>query len=216
MNKIFGTKICKSTCLTMALVLLCGVSSIGTAYPASSVEEKLENQQTYEINSTELNVLGEDIVSAYTNNLDTLKKNGKIDDQLCEIMEKVGNNEPIPVSIWISSIDFEEVEKRVESKVGLSKEIIEQRSKELNYNELNKAQMEQFDLDVQTYVAEQRDIAKEMLVESNDEFVDTFLSDVEDVYTYEVFPIINCSITKERILYLASLNNVESISSNAI
>lgn len=244
MKTIMGTKICKHICAALSLVMLCGVPFAGTAY---SAETGLITQQTDEVKPTSPNVSSDIDKLVEANDLTALKTLGKIDDQLYEILEKAGDDELIPVSIWIADIDFEEVEKKVEGEIGLSRDILEQKSDALrddfvtsvsarlysadavtavsdndfivafkDYKELNKAKVEQFDMDVQTYTIEQRKIAAEMHIESNGDFVNAFLSDAEDVCAYEVFPIIDCSITKEKILYLASLNCVESISSNSV
>ena len=243
MKTILGTKISKCVCAALSLVILCGVPFTGSVY---SAEEELGTQQTSETKTASSDVLDEAIGLVEVDDITTLKKLGKIDDRLCEILERAGDDEFIPVSIWITGIDFEEVEKRVEAEVGLSRKIIEQKSDAIrndfvtnisarlysadaltalsdndfiaafsDYKELNKAKMEQFDNDVETYIIEQRNIAKEMHIASNGDFVNAFLSDAKDIYVYGAFPIIDCSITKERILYLASLNSVESISSNA-
>ena len=243
MINFLNKKICKYICAALSLTMLCGVPFTGAAYSAAADSDAL---QTNELQLTSLETLDGTVGSVEVDNIATLNNLGKIDDQLCEILEKAGDDELIPVSIWIADIDFEEVEKRVEEEVGLSKNIIEQKSDVLrndfvsnisaqyysvnavtaisdedfiaafgDYKEQNKAKVEQFDEDVQTYTVAQRNTAKEMLVESNEQFIETFLSDAENVVVYEVFPIIDCSITKEKIILLASLNNVESISSNA-
>lgn len=243
MKTILGTKISKCVCAALSLVILCAVPLTGSAY---SADEELGTQQTSEPKPASSNFLGETIESVEVGDITTLKKLGKIDDQLCEILEKAGDDELIPVSIWITDIDFEEVEKKVEAEFGLSRYIIEQRSDALfkdfvadasnglystaaltalsekefiaainDYKELNRSKVEQLDMDVETYTIEQRNIAKEMITKSNNAFVDAFLSDAEDIYVFGAFPIIDCSITKEKILYLSSLSIVESISSNA-
>lgn len=243
MKTIIGTKICKHICAALSLVMLCGVPFAGTAY---SVETELKTQQTDEVKPTSPDVSGDTDKFVDTKDLTALKTLGKIDDRLCEILEKAGDDELIPVSIWINDIDFEEVEKKVEAEVGLSRNILEQKSDALrndfvtsvsarlysanavadmsdndfiatfkDYKELNKAKVERFDDDVQSYTNVQRNTAKEMLVKSNEEFVDEFLRDAKDVCVYEFFPIIDCSITKDQILHSASLSAVQSISSNA-
>ncbi len=243
MKTIMGTKICKHICAALSLVMLCGMPFTGTAYSAGT---ELKTQQTHEAKPTSPDVSSNTSKFVEANDVTTLKTSGKIDDRLCEILEKAEDDEFIPVSIWIANIDFEEVEKKVEAEVGLSRNILEQKSDALrndfvtqvatrlysadtmtavsdndfitafkDYKELNKAKVERFDNDVETYVIEQRNTAKEMLVKSNEEFVDKFLSDAKDVCVYEFFPIIDCSITKDQILNLASLSTVQSISSNA-
>ncbi len=243
MKTIMDTKICKHICAALSLVMLCGVPFTGTAYSAGT---ELKTQQTDEAKPTSPDVSSNTSKFVEASDVTTLKTSGKIDDQLCEILEKAEDDELIPVSIWITDIDFEEVEKKLEAEVGLSRNILEQKSDALrddfvtsassrlysadamtaisdsdlitafkDYKDLNKAKVERFDNDVETYVIEQRNTAKEMLIKSNSDFVNSFLGDAEDVRAYEFFPLIDCSITKERILFLASLNGVESISSNA-
>ncbi len=243
MKTIMGTKICKHICAALSLVMLCGMPFTGTAY---SAETGLKTQQTDETKPTSPDVSSNTSKFVETNDVTTLKTSGKIDDRLCEILEKAADDELIPVLIWIADIDFEEVEKRVEKEVGLSKSIIEQKSDaffndfiEMNkaglcstsaltpqsdnellsaigdYKKMNKAQMEQFAIDIETYTFEQRKIAKDMHIELNNAFVDAFLTGAEDVTVYGAFPIIECSITKERILYLAGLSCVDTISSNS-
>lgn len=243
MKTIMDTKICKHICAALSLVMLCGVPFTGTAYSAGT---ELKTQQTDEAKPTSPDVSSNTSKFVEASDVTTLKTSGKIDDQLCEILEKAEDDELIPVSIWITDIDFEEVEKKLEAEVGLSRNILEQKSDALrddfvtsassrlysadamtaisdsdlitafkDYKELNKAKVERFDKDVETYVVEQRNTAKEMMIKSNADFVDSFLGDAKDVRAYDFFPLIDCSITKERILFLASLNSVESISSNA-
>ncbi len=242
MKTIMDTKICKHICAALSLVMLCGVPFTGTAYSAGT---ELKTQQTDEAKPTSPDVSSNTSKFVEASDVTTLKTSGKIDDQLCEILEKAEDDELIPVSIWITDIDFEEVEKKLEAEVGLSRNILEQKSDALrndfvtqiadrlysadtmtavtdsdfvtafkDYKDLNKAKVERFDNDVETYVIEQRNTAKGMHVKSNGEFVDTFLSDAVDIRTYEFFPIIDCRVTKEKVLYLASLSVVQSISSN--
>lgn len=243
MKTIMGTKICKHICAALSLVMLCGMPFAGTAY---SAETECKTQQTDEVKPTSPDVSGNTDKLVKASDLTALKTLGKIDDQLCEILEKAADDELIPVSIWIADIDFEEVEKKVEAEVGLSRNILEQKSDILrndfvtsfsarlysadavaalsdndfvvafkDYKEMNKAKVERFDEDVQSYMDVQRNTAKEMLVKSNEDFVDKFLSDAKDVCVYEFFPIVDCSIPKAQILNLASLSTVQSISSNA-
>lgn len=215
MKRVTGNKIYGYIRAVLSLFMLCGVLFSGTA---CSTEEDPVTQQTDEAKVPVLEVPDETVEPAKTETND--KKPDKIDDLLWESMEKADDDDLLPVSMWISDIDFEEVEKKVEAETGLSRDIIEQKSDALTAaaggsGELYREQAKQLNIDVQTYTAAQRDIAKEMHIESNNIFVDAYLSDAKDVCVYEVFPIIDCSITKERIIYLASLDGVEAIYSNA-
>lgn len=196
----------------LSLFMLCGALFTGSA---CSTEEGSVTQQTDEASLPAYEAPNE-TESAETET--EYKKPDKIDDRLWKSMENDGGL--LPVSIWISDIDFEEVEKRVEAETGLSKDIIDQRADALTAvadgsEELYGTQAEQLSIDVQAYTVAQREIAKEMLTESNNKFVDAYLSDAEDICVYEFFPIIDCSITKDKIIYLASLDGVEAVYSNA-
>lgn len=229
MKTLMNTKIFKNICAAFSLVMLCGMPFAETAY---SVETE-QTQQTDDLKPAPLDVSND--TSSFEENAE-LKKLRKIDERLCEILENAADDELIPVSIWIADIDFKEVEERVETEFGLSRNILDQKSDALrddfvtaytiavsdndfitaynDYKELNKDKIEQFDTDVENYIIEQRNIAKEMITETSNAFVNTFLNDAEDVRVYEFFPVIDCSITKEKIIFLAALNNVESISYN--
>ncbi|MDE7360787.1 MAG: hypothetical protein K2N38_02510 [Oscillospiraceae bacterium] len=213
MKTISGLKICKYICFALSLTLLCGVPFTGSAY---SAETESEVQPISETQSAATDAQRGIADPADADSATALEKPDKIEDRLWEIMSEAEDSELIPVSIWITDIDFDEVEKRVEEQFGLSRDIIDQRAKALRDDkEPDKAKEEQLAEDVQTYIAAQRNTAKEMLVESNGRFVEAFLSGAEDIHTYELFPIIDCGVTKEKLLYLASLGGVESISSNA-
>ena len=149
-------------------------------------------QHTYETKLAEPD-MSDEAADTDTDGLTKPERPYKIDEQLWEIMEKAEDGELIPVSMWILNIDFEEIEKKLEEK---------------HYD------MSDFD-GVEAYITEQRRIAREMFIESNGKFVEDHLSGAEDVYAYEYFPIIECSITKEKILCLASVDSVESVYSNA-
>lgn len=115
----------------------------------------------------------------------------KIEDKLWEIMENAGDGELIPVTLWIRDIDFGEVDRKAE-----------ERMQQLGTD------------DIQAYITEQRKIAKEMFDISNGDFIKSYLSGAEELRTYWYFPIVDCSVTKEKILYLADMSDVQSISYN--
>lgn len=115
----------------------------------------------------------------------------KIEDDLWEIMESAEDGELIPVSLWIRDIDFDEVNRKAEERV-----------RQLGTD------------DVQVYITEQRKIAEEMFDISNGDFIKSYLSGAEELRTYSYFPIVDCSVTKEKILDLAGLSDVQSISCN--
>lgn len=214
MKTISGLKICKYICFALSLTLLCGVPFTDSVCSAETGYETPPADS--EARSAAPDVQCEIADPADADNTAALEKPDKIEGRLWEIMVNAEDSELIPVSIWITDIDFDEVEKRVEEEFGLSRDIIDQRAKALRDDkEPNKAKEEQLAEDVQTYIAAQRNTAKEMLVESNGKFVEAFLSGAEDIHAYELFPIIDCGVTKEKLLYLASLGGVESISSNS-
>lgn len=126
-----------------------------------------------------------------SDNASQTEKPLKIEDELWEIMESADDDELIPVSLWIRDIDFDEVNRKAEERV-----------RQLGTD------------DVQVYITEQRKIAKEMFDISNGDFIKSYLSGAEELCTYGYFPIVDCSVTKEKILYLAGLSDVQSISCN--
>lgn len=204
---------------SLSVFISCGALLAGTACSAESGTALRQNEEISAMRQTEeaeprTSEASEETVGA----AETItRKPDKIDDKLWELMEN--NVDPLPVTLWISDIDFEEVEKKVEAETGLSRDIIDRKSAALSAEnadeELYKAREEQLMTDVQTYTAAQRAAAREMLIKSNNEFVDAYLSGAEDICVYEFFPVIDCSVTKEKIIYLASLDCVESVNSNA-
>ena len=191
----------------LTAVLLCGVTGCAEIDGNSSISENLTyiygvspttneeggTQHTDKIKLAESDIPDEAVDAMDTAGFTKPERPYKIDEQLWEIMEKAEDGELIPVSMWIFDIDFEEIEKKLEEK---------------------HFDMSDFD-GVDAYITEQRRIAREMHIESNGKFVEDHLSGAEDVHAYEYFPIIDCSITKEKILCLASVDSVESIYSNA-
>lgn len=81
-----------------------------------------------------------------------------------------------------------------------------------NFYSAHKAELAELSDTVDMYVDTKRSFAREAYNEQNGGFVDNYLKDAKIIFQSQYAPMIICEISKSTILYLDTLNSIESLS----
>ncbi len=129
-----------------------------------------------------------------------------IDENLKSVMENASDNELIPVDIWITEIDTNDVENAVMKKAGNTKESL------LNAKSATHSQ-------VDAYIEAERKIYAEMQSENSQTFLNKYntifnsrgASKEKLIYVSKYAPVISAKLTTTEIKQLSKDSSVESI-----
>ena len=160
----------------------------------------------------------------------------KISEKVWEKLETTKATEKIPVWIWFTDIDHQEVEKRVQENTGLSADtlavsfapIADELKRELeedierqdsiseetlsSYIRETEEQRNQERHQTKTYIREQRAVVRDAYVKKNQDVVEKLDLLSEDIiFQSELTPSVIVCLTKERILEVAQFSDVVSV-----
>lgn len=142
---------------------------------------------------------------------------GGITDELYDVMEQSNEQDLIPVDIWITPIDIDEIENQVKNTIGFNKADITAPYDRANFDIPieNEYTADQVDL----YIETERQMYSECQIGQTDAFIQE-CHDIknlqtaynsEDIFISHYAPLIRVELTKNEIIQIAEKNEVEEI-----
>lgn len=141
----------------------------------------------------------------------------RISDELTMVMDNSRSDDLIPVDIWITPCDSEEIEEEVKEKIGYNKSNIiapyDRNRFDITLN--NKFTSEQVDL----YIETERKLYTKHQDKASGKFISScvYIKDLQDAYdsgnifVSQYAPLIRVSLTKEEITDISKVEMVEEI-----
>lgn len=148
---------------------------------------------------------------------DMIIPSGGISDELYDVMENSTTQDLIPVDIWITSCNIDEIENQVKTTIGYNKTDITAPYDRANLDTpiKNEYTADQVDL----YIATERQMYSDCQLEQTNAFIQECLNiknlqvayNSDDIFISQYAPLIRVELTKDEIIQIAEKNNVEEI-----
>ncbi len=163
--------------------------------------------------------------------LDNSYSMDKLDDELVSKLDEIGNDEKVTVSIWFDDVDEEQVKDKLYEKCKRNKDINYSKSEELLFGEVCDMPVG-YTGDYLSYAKEYyKDVTQEEFQYVSDKKREVFRNEyrnhnknmmdditevlgnrnVEDCYVSKYAPNIELDLTKDEILELSEMQNVEEL-----
>jgi hypothetical protein len=142
---------------------------------------------------------------------------GGITDELYDVMEQSNEQDLIPVDIWITPIDIDEIENQVKNTIGFNKADITAPYDRANFDIPieNEYTADQVDL----YIETERQMYSDCQLEQTEAFIQECLDiknlqtayNSEDIFISHYAPLVRVELTKDEIIQIAENSKVEEI-----